>query len=208
MAQRVRTSILAELGLPTTRLASWCLMSGALPLLCGAVTATIGVLRTGAVIAVAVIVVVAYRCPRCAIGVWIGVVALVPSWWTIQVGAIVIGPATAAGIPILLGVVMAGQCRLKITFTDACLLLFIALVALATRFFGSPFFAIRDLILIWLLSYTLGRLGRPGNRTDWAIVAVVCALSGSRGESHPPAPTDPGVTVSRHRALVILTTRT
>ena len=136
MAQRVRTSILAELGLPTTRLASWCLMSGALPLLCGAVTATIGVLRTGAVIAVAVIVVVAYRCPRCAIGVWIGVVALVPSWWTIQVGAIVIGPATAAGIPILLGVVMAGQCRLKITFTDACLLLFIALVALATRFFG------------------------------------------------------------------------
>jgi hypothetical protein len=32
-------------------------------------------------------------------------------------------------------------------------------------------------------------------------------LSGSRRESHPPAPTDPGVTISRHRALVILTTR-
>jgi len=32
-------------------------------------------------------------------------------------------------------------------------------------------------------------------------------LSGSRRESHPPAPTDPGVTISRHRALVILSTR-
>ncbi len=28
--------------------------------------------------------------------------------------------------------------------------------------------------------------------------------SGSRGESHPPAPTDPYVTVSRHTALVVL----
>jgi hypothetical protein len=32
-------------------------------------------------------------------------------------------------------------------------------------------------------------------------------LSGSRRESHPPAPTDPGVTISRHRALVILAIR-
>ena len=31
--------------------------------------------------------------------------------------------------------------------------------------------------------------------------------SGSRGESHPPAPTDPCVTVSRHTALVILVIR-
>ena len=31
--------------------------------------------------------------------------------------------------------------------------------------------------------------------------------SGGPGESHPRAPTDPGVTVSRHRALVILVTR-
>src|SRR5664280_3338273 len=33
------------------------------------------------------------------------------------------------------------------------------------------------------------------------------AGSGSRREFHPPAPTDPGVTVSGHRALVILITR-
>ena len=33
------------------------------------------------------------------------------------------------------------------------------------------------------------------------------ARSGGRRESHPPAPTDPGVTVSRHRALVVLVTR-
>ncbi|WP_409497181.1 IS3 family transposase [Amycolatopsis sp. cmx-11-12] len=32
--------------------------------------------------------------------------------------------------------------------------------------------------------------------------------SGSPGESHPRAPTEPGVTVSRHRALVALITRT
>ena len=32
-------------------------------------------------------------------------------------------------------------------------------------------------------------------------------LSGGRGESHPPAPTDPGVRVSLHRALVILIIR-
>ena len=31
--------------------------------------------------------------------------------------------------------------------------------------------------------------------------------SGGPGESHPRAPTDPGVTVSRHRALVLLVTR-
>ena len=40
------------------------------------------------------------------------------------------------------------------------------------------------------------------------VLVLALRLSGSRGESHPPAPTDPGVTVSRHRALVILTTRT
>jgi transposase len=33
------------------------------------------------------------------------------------------------------------------------------------------------------------------------------ATSGRPGESHPRAPTDPGVTIARHRALVILTTR-
>src|SRR5664280_3447921 len=33
-------------------------------------------------------------------------------------------------------------------------------------------------------------------------------VSGGQGESHPPAPTDPGVRVSRHRALVILVLRT
>src|SRR5664279_3773309 len=33
------------------------------------------------------------------------------------------------------------------------------------------------------------------------------ASSGGRVESHRPAPTDPGVTISRHRALVILITR-
>src|SRR5665647_3169161 len=32
-------------------------------------------------------------------------------------------------------------------------------------------------------------------------------VSGGRGESHPPAPTDPGVRVSPHRALVILILR-
>ena len=32
-------------------------------------------------------------------------------------------------------------------------------------------------------------------------------LSGSRRGFHPPAPTDPGVTISRHRALVILAAR-
>lgn len=32
-------------------------------------------------------------------------------------------------------------------------------------------------------------------------------VSGGRRESHPPAPADPGVTISRHRALVILSTR-
>src|SRR6266581_4777414 len=32
--------------------------------------------------------------------------------------------------------------------------------------------------------------------------------AGSPGASQPPAPTDPGVTVSRHPALVVLVTRT
>jgi IclR helix-turn-helix domain len=41
--------------------------------------------------------------------------------------------------------------------------------------------------------YRLGLPLRPG--------------SGGRREFHPPAPTDPGVTVSRHRALATLLTR-
>jgi hypothetical protein len=39
------------------------------------------------------------------------------------------------------------------------------------------------------------------------LTAVVRRWSGGRRESHPPAPADPGVTVSRHRALIILFTR-
>jgi hypothetical protein len=65
-----------------------------------------------------------------------------------------------------------------------------------------------------------GRIIRQGNQN--AIVEVVTyvtestydtvmwqkvQVSGSRRESHPPAPTDPGVTIARHRALVILSTR-
>jgi hypothetical protein len=38
-------------------------------------------------------------------------------------------------------------------------------------------------------------------------VAVLRRLSGGRRGSHPPAPTDPGVTVSRYPALVILVIR-
>ena len=44
----------------------------------------------------------------------------------------------------------------------------------------------------------------------YALVADVTRmseLSGGPGESHPRAPTDPGVTVSRHRALLALTGR-
>lgn len=36
---------------------------------------------------------------------------------------------------------------------------------------------------------------------------VLAILSGGRRGSHPPAPTDPGVTVSRYPALVILVIR-
>jgi len=49
--------------------------------------------------------------------------------------------------------------------------------------------------------------------TAWQTFDVVQAMnadsgmSGGRGESHPPAPTDPGVRVSLHRALVILIIR-
>src|SRR5450759_1827603 len=34
-----------------------------------------------------------------------------------------------------------------------------------------------------------------------------CYVSGGRGESHPPAPTDPGLRGAPHRALVILSLR-
>ena len=37
--------------------------------------------------------------------------------------------------------------------------------------------------------------------------ALAGNLSGGRRGSHPPAPTDPGVTVSRYPALVILVIR-
>src|SRR5579871_5912009 len=39
-------------------------------------------------------------------------------------------------------------------------------------------------------------------QANWTFTPV--ALSGGLGESHPQAPADPGVTVSRHRALLIL----
>src|SRR5450759_2502872 len=52
---------------------------------------------------------------------------------------------------------------------------------------------------------------RPTRASDEEMRGVERAnrsnLSGGRGESHPPAPTDPGVRVSPHRALVILVLR-
>src|SRR5664280_1756332 len=46
-----------------------------------------------------------------------------------------------------------------------------------------------------------------GGQHPCAKIGVSAHLSGGRAESHRPAPTDPGVTISRHRALVILITR-
>ena len=50
------------------------------------------------------------------------------------------------------------------------------------------------------LGVVLGALESRTPKDAWRL------LGGRRG-SHPPAPADPGVTISRHRALVILSTR-
>ncbi|MCP2249220.1 helix-turn-helix domain-containing protein [Lentzea aerocolonigenes] len=66
------------------------------------------------------------------------------------------------------------------------------------------------------LAYTESDLAKVFVQDDAAIAATrklferldaVALESGSPGEFHPWAPTDPGVTVSRHRALVTLVTR-
>ena len=50
------------------------------------------------------------------------------------------------------------------------------------------------------------RHGRPSIPPSLlAKVLLLVAESGGPGESHPRAPSDPGVTVSRHRALLIST---
>ena len=61
----------------------------------------------------------------------------------------------------------------------------------------------------------VGRAGRalsPADRTHdldnvLTLIGAGGSVSGGRGESHTPAPTDPGVRVSPHRALVILILR-
>src|SRR6266540_6713818 len=56
----------------------------------------------------------------------------------------------------------------------------------------------------------VGAAGNPDRVRFVAGVELVAnnvGVSGGRGEFHPPAPSDPGVTVSRHRALVVLVTR-
>ncbi|WP_157756942.1 helix-turn-helix transcriptional regulator [Plantactinospora sp. KBS50] len=61
-----------------------------------------------------------------------------------------------------------------------------------------------------LLKAVTTRASKPRStdegRLDGAL-DIGSALSGGRRESHPPAPTDPGVNLSAHRALVILITR-
>lgn len=57
------------------------------------------------------------------------------------------------------------------------------------------------------LAFVLTMLWFIGQTAAIPKVAMRWTRSGGRRESHPPAPTDPGVTVSRHRALVTLLTR-
>ena len=56
----------------------------------------------------------------------------------------------------------------------------------------------------------LANRGSTANGTElvlWDCHYQSDQMSGGRRESHPPAPTDPGVNLSAHRALVILITR-
>ena len=128
------------------------------------------------------VAVLAYRHPQTAIALWIAVTVAIPNWTTVYVGGIGMPPASALGIPILLGIGVSrlvGTNRARISWMDWTLgLASVLVVMLWVTGDLQGFYFIRDLLLVWVLAYILGRNAGPEATKVFAIAMAVVAAWG------------------------------
>lgn len=118
---------------------------------------------------------------RPAIGLvaWLVVVAFVPDWTPISVGALSLKPSMVVGLPVLAGILLSRQRRgLHLRGPDFALAGALAVVLVLTMLENYPLFLIVNLALVLVLSYTLGRLAPDELKTAFVIVMVIVALWG------------------------------
>ncbi|MFC9553283.1 hypothetical protein ACFTWF_20755 [Rhodococcus sp. NPDC056960] len=116
-----------------------------------------------------------WRKPTLGVGLWMVLVAVIPSWWTIRVG-LEIGVATIVGIPLAVVILLSANRATAFAKADLWFCLFAITAIITTRFFETPLYATRDVIVIWLVAYLLGRLAGRSANAIVAVVGVGCGL--------------------------------
>lgn len=123
-----------------------------------------------------------YSRPQWAIALWLAVVVVVPNWTTIYVAGIGMPPSSAIGIPILAGVAaarLAAPDKLRISWMDwslAVASLIVTLLWVGGELQGVYF--VRDLLLVWVLAYVLGRNADEVVKSSFAVLMAIAAVWG------------------------------
>ncbi|NKZ80224.1 hypothetical protein GTA28_26215 [Rhodococcus hoagii] len=130
----------------------------------------------------ATLVVFSYMRPRIALVLWLTIVVVVPNWTTIYVVGIGMPPSSAVGIPVLAGVAaarIAGPDKLRISWMDwslAVASLIVTLLWIGGELQGIYF--VRDLLLVWVLAYILGRNADEMVKSAFAVLMAIAAVWG------------------------------
>ncbi|WP_342659740.1 hypothetical protein Rruber_03704 [Rhodococcus ruber] len=125
----------------------------------GLLTPTYGFSIVACILTLGVLV-LAYRKPELALILWVLTVVFVPSWTSVYVGGIGLPPA-ALGVPILLGIGLSrvfGHEPVRINRMDIAIglaTLMVLFLSFTDELRGIVF--VRDLLVLWVLGYLLGR---------------------------------------------------
>ncbi|ORJ99577.1 hypothetical protein A5N75_10990 [Prescottella equi] len=158
----------------------WWLAAPAVAAAAGALVPSHGLLIVAAMAGAGLAVFAAHK-PDTAIVFWLVVVAVVPSWTEFYGLGFGLPPA-ALGVPIVVGILGAsylGKNPVRIGWVDGALAaasILVLFLSLTGELHGVVF--VRDLLVLWILAYVLGRNSTARVTSSFALIMAGVALWG------------------------------
>lgn len=124
----------------------------------------------------------AYAKPQPALILWLVVTAVVPYWTTVYVIGVGFPPSAAVGVPVLVGIATSrftSGSSVRLSWMDWSIIS-AALIVTFLWWTGEleGFFYIRDLLLVWMLAYVLGRCASGRVMTAFPVLMACVAAWG------------------------------